>query len=80
VKKIKEGKPQFPAQTKYAPSNNQPPPPPPMQKPKQNNNLDMNSFWNATPAQTANNNPPPQDKFDAFSNFFPTNSTTVTKK
>lgn len=40
--------------------------------------FDMNSFWNPGTTQQSNNKP--AEKFDAFSNFFPTNSEPAAKK
>jgi hypothetical protein len=42
----------------------------------------MNSFWNPAAVQKADNssNQQPQDKFDAFSNFFANNPTAPSTK
>jgi hypothetical protein len=40
--------------------------------------FDMNSFWNPGTTQQSNNKP--VEKFDSFSNFFPSNSEPAAKK
>lgn len=47
-------------------------------KPKQQQSFDMNSFWNnPTNTSSSNNN---ANKFDAFTNFFPTSNQPTTSK